>query len=183
MKIVLEYVMDLQNWDAIWKQISTSSNIKEEYQKAFLLNMFQKICAKMQIDASYKDSILDWFLQSDDSVSTACSIIQRTYNYEMSQSEAELMNSWFTAYRRKSNVRKAIPLRVKQDLYKKQAGKCAVCGEPLGQNWGVIHVDHIIPWVLVGDELDNNYQVLCHTCNQCKSSKTDFVFKSLMKLV
>ena len=70
-----------------------------------------------------------------------------------------------------------------EELFKEQNGKCAVCGENLGDNWSIIHVDHIIPWALVGDELKDNYQVLCETCNESKSANTDYIFKNLIKLI
>ena len=54
-----------------------------------------------------------------------------------------------------------------------------ICGEPLGPVMAKIHVDHIIPWKLVGDELNDNYQALCETCNECKSARTDYIFKAL----
>ena len=33
------------------------------------------------------------------------------------------------------------------------------------------HVDHIVPWDYVGDELKNNKRVLCAACNRKKSNQ------------
>lgn len=33
------------------------------------------------------------------------------------------------------------------------------------------HVDHIVPWDYVGDELENNKRVLCAACNRKKSKQ------------
>ena len=101
----------------------------------------------------------------------------------LSKAEAKLLTTWFEAHFRKGGHRKPIPLSKKIELFNEQDGKCAVCGEDLGHDWSKIHVDHIIPWTLVGDELDNNYQDLCETCNECKSASTDYIFKNLIKLV
>lgn len=92
------------------------------------------------------------------------------------------MCEWILAHLRKSDKRKRFTTEYKQELYNKQKGKCMVCGEPLGNDFSKIHIDHIIPWVLVGDEIPNNYQCLCETCNESKSCHTDYIFKSLLNL-
>ena len=63
-----------------------------------------------------------------------------------------------------------------------QNGRCVVCGELFDKDLSKVHIDHIIPWMLVGDELKNNYQCLCETCNECKSAHTDYMFRNLIKL-
>ena len=165
------------------EKLASDEQIKQEYQKAFMLNMFRKVCVKMNKDVTYHNKIRNLFLQSHDHPQTTQIIIARVFDYELSRDEAITMSEWFGAYMRKSNRRKAIPLSLKIDLYNKQHGKCMVCGEELGNDWAQIHVDHIIPWALVGDELPNNYQDLCDICNQCKSSSTDYIFKNLIKLI
>lgn len=175
--------MSNRQWENIWQQVITNETVKEEYKKAFLLNMFQKICAKMNRDDTYKSYVQKIFLQTSNTLEVTISLIKKEFDYQLNEDDAEMMLSWFQAYRRKQNQkRKTIPIEIKKDLYSKQNGLCATCGEPLGDDWSKIHVDHIIPFVLVGDELPNNYQDLCETCNGCKSSKTDFVFKSIIKL-
>ncbi len=172
----------MRRWDDIWEEITKSEIIKEEYKKAFLLNLFQKIVSRMNSDEAYKKTVITLFRQSGDSLGVTKALFKKTFDYSLSESEGELVSGWFTAYRKKTNQRKSIPLSVKKELYNKQSGKCAVCGQSLGTDWSKIHVDHIIPWVLVGDELDDNYQDLCQTCNESKSSKTDYIFNSLIEL-
>lgn len=101
----------------------------------------------------------------------------------MTRDEAEIIKPWFIAYLRKCTRRKPISTELKRQLCEKQDWKCRVCGEYLGENLSEIHVDHIIPFALVGDELKNNYQALCATCNLCKSAHTDYIFKSLLKII
>lgn len=164
-------------------ELATDEQIREEYQKSFMLNLFRKICVKMRNDHTYKAKIQNLFRESFNKTTTVQIIFKREFDYDLTNEEAEIMYKWFDAHLKKSNKRKAIPLTVKLELYKKQNGKCAVCGEDLGEDNSKIHVDHIIPWTLVGDELENNYQDLCDTCNECKSASTDYIFKNLIKLI
>lgn len=164
-------------------EFATDEQIRKEYQKSFLLNMFKKICVKMRNDSTYKTKIQNLFRESYNKENTSKIIMNREFKYDLSKNEAELLTTWFDAHFRKGLYRKTIPLSKKIELFNKQDGKCAACGEDLGDDWSKIHVDHIIPWMLVGDELKDNYQNLCETCNECKSSSIDYIFKNLIKLV
>lgn len=53
-------------------------------------------------------------------------------------------------------------------LFKLQRGKCACCGNPLGDDY---QMDHIIPIALGGMNTDNNIQLLRATCNRQKHAK------------
>lgn len=160
-------------------QLLASEQVKKEYRKTFLLCMFQKICAKMKRNKDFEIEIRTLFRQR----SSTKAIVRRFLKCEISDGDAKLMSTWFEANLNKSDKRKRIPDAIRESLYKKQKGKCAICGEELGSDWGKVHVDHIIPFKLVGDELANNYQDLCESCNSCKNAQTDFIFKSMLKLV
>ena len=165
-------------------ELAENAEIKEEYRKTVLLTMFKKICVKMENNFNYRDSIRRLFRETFDKVMTSKLIIEKNFDVCLQDNDAILLSSWFEANLRKSNQRnsKKTSLEVKKELYEKQGGLCASCGEPLGTNWSLIHVDHIIPFKLVGDELPNNYQDLCETCNECKSAKVDFIFKRMIKI-
>jgi hypothetical protein len=157
--------------------------VKKEYRRTFLLCMFQKICAKMERNKDFDLKIRNLFRQSSDFSKTVRTIIKNNLNFEISIEDAHLMSIWFEANLKKMESRKKIPDSVKKDLYQKQKGKCVVCGEDLGSDWSKIHVDHIIPFKLVGDELPDNYQDLCDCCNKTKSARIDFLFRSMLKLI
>jgi len=165
-----------------FEDLVTDSNIKEEYQKSFLLNIFKKVIVKMKNNAAVAQHVRTLFKQSTNKYVTTISVVRKYLNYEMSQSEAELMFKWFNAYFNKSGIRKAFSDDLKHELYEKQKGLCAICGEPLSKDSSRNHIDHIVPWSLVGDELPDNYQYLCSFCNESKSCHTDYIFKSLLKL-
>lgn len=164
------------------EELLATDEIKKEYRKTFLLCMFQKICTKMERNKDFKIEIKTLFRQSSDYPITVKAIIQNILKYEISMDDATLMSTWFKANLKKSNVRKTIP-GLKEKLYKIQNGRCMICDEKLGSDWSKIHVDHIIPFKLVGDELSDNYQDLCDKCNASKNARTDFIFKSMLKLI
>ena len=174
--------MSSEKWEDVWHDLTTNKEIAQEYKKTFLLNMFQKICSKMSKDEYYKNHILTLLRQTSDTKSMVSTIILKECGYALDDDENDYMNTLFDAYRRKKNVRKNIPIEVKKKLCQEQCNRCSSCGQLLGNDWSKIHVDHIVPWVLVGDELPNNYQVLCETCNECKNSKIDFIFKKMINL-
>jgi hypothetical protein len=53
-------------------------------------------------------------------------------------------------------------------LLKVQRGKCACCGQPLGEQY---HLDHILPLALGGPNVDSNVQLLRQRCNNQKRDK------------
>ena len=165
-----------------FEDIIANEEVKKEYRKAFLLNLFKKIVVRMNKDNAYKLSIKRLFIQSTDKLITVKVIIKNTYQFDLDAGDEKVILQWFEAYFKKSSRRRPIPGELKTKLYHAQNGICALCGEPLGEDMSKIHVDHIIPWVLVGDELNDNYQCLCEVCNECKSAQTDYIFRYLLKL-
>lgn len=165
------------------EDFASNEQIKAEYKKTFLLSLFRKICVKMNRNPQYRTKIQTLFRETHDKAETTQIIVRRELKYDLSRDEAKQISEWIWANLKKSSRRKAIPLSVKRELYVRQNGKCTVCGEPLGTDWSAIHVDHIIPWALVGDELPDNYQDLCETCNECKSARTDYIFQRMIELI
>jgi 5-methylcytosine-specific restriction endonuclease McrA len=55
-------------------------------------------------------------------------------------------------------------------LYYSQAGKCAICGCELPDDW---HADHVVPWVVSQRTNIFEMQALCPECNLSKGAKTD----------
>lgn len=164
-------------------ELASVDKIKEEYKRTFLLNIFQKICVRMERDKKLRENIRTLFRQTHNECLTIRAIVKRELKYELSQDEAKIMLPWFIANLKKRITRKPVSIDMKQKLCEAQNWNCAVCGESLGNDLSEIHVDHIIPFALVGDELPNNYQALCVTCNLSKSAHTDYIFKSLLNLI
>lgn len=164
------------------EELASNETIKSEYKKSLLLNIFKKLVVMMKRDKTMRLKIRKLFLQTTDAEMTTKVIISKYFNFDMSEEDTHTMFQWLNAHFNKQPNRKPISSDIKDQLFRLQNGKCAVCGEDLGENLSKIHVDHIIPWALVGDELENNYQCLCQTCNECKSAHTDYIFKKLINL-
>ncbi len=58
---------------------------------------------------------------------------------------------------------------IKQKVYEKQKGKCAVCGEHF--DISSMEADHITPWHEGGKTIEDNCQMLCKDDNRRKSGK------------
>lgn len=157
--------------------------IKEEYKKAVLLSLFKKIISRKKTDEAYRNRIDTLFKQSYDRIKTIKIIVLNDFNCEIDDDEAGIINEWLLANQNKKASRKNFTLEEKQDLCHKQNNKCPSCGKKFDNDYSKIHVDHIIPWILVGDELKDNYQALCETCNESKSSRTDYMISKLLKLI
>lgn len=164
--------------------LANDKDIQEEYKKAVLLTFFKKMCVQMNNDTTYKQKVQTLYRQTHDKIMTTRILIEKKFNVSLDDNEASLVNAWITAYLTKTSQRnsKFTNINVKKELFKKQNGLCASCGEKLGDDWAKIHVDHIIPFVLVGDMLLDNYQDLCETCNECKSSKVNFIIGKKLKI-
>lgn len=165
------------------EELATNEEIKKEYKKTFLLNLFKKIVCRMDKDVEFRRCIKTLFQESTDQKITTKAVIRKNLSFEITDEDATVMLTWFSAYLKKSGKRLKFTEEFKKKLCKQQDGRCMVCGEPLGTDLSKIHVDHIIPWCLVGDELKDNYQCLCSFCNESKSAHTDYIFKNLINLI
>ena len=167
---------------ATLEELASNEDIKAEYRKSFLLNLLKKIIGRMRNDKQFNKTVRTLYRQSTNRLITTKVIVKNNLAFDLCDADAELMCLWMTAHLNKSDRRKPFPSGLKERLIEEQNGKCVVCGEPLGEDYSKIHIDHIIPWVLVGDELKDNYQCLCEICNESKSCHTDYIFKSLLNL-
>ena len=71
--------------------------------------------------------------------------------------------------------RKPIDKNQRASLLKKTKNRCACCGCDIEDD--SCHIDHIIPFSWVGDQLYSNYQPLCDDCNWMKSDDPLFMIK------
>lgn len=65
-----------------------------------------------------------------------------------------------------SPVREPIPEQVRHEVWRRDNGRCVVCG-----NQGRLEFDHIIPVAKGGANTARNLQLLCEPCNRTKSDR------------
>ena len=79
---------------------------------------------------------------------------------------------------RRDDVRVTYPDIVRKRLTQKQNGKCAICGQAITHK---SDLDHIIPWMYVGDALADNLQILCRECNSKKRASLIYPLQVLLQ--
>lgn len=97
---------------------------------------------------------------------------------QLDECSYELMGQWFLAFYRKKDHRIIYPNGVRQNLIQHQKYQCAICGCKIDIN---AELDHIIPWKYVGDELDDNLQLLCFQCNRSKKASPLYQLQMLLR--
>lgn len=58
--------------------------------------------------------------------------------------------------------------KLRAALYRSTDGKCAICGEPLPDDW---HADHVVPFTRSRTTNVHEMQPLCPACNLKKGDK------------
>lgn len=64
--------------------------------------------------------------------------------------------------------RAAIPSSVKQAVWQRDGGRCAICGATTD-----LHFDHVIPVSKGGGNSPKNLQILCGECNRAKAARIE----------
>ena len=130
--------------------------------------LFKNMCLMLKEDlATYYAIKRAYFVTKDGEHKIIKQFIQQNFNIVLNDKDLLTLNNWIIAFFNKSLIRAKIPSSIKEQLLEKQHNCCAICHKPLAND---VRIDHILPFSYVGDELDNNYQALCETCNLKKSN-------------
>lgn len=147
---------------------------------AIIIKVFSMLCKYIE-ETNYKEKLKKQLISAS-TIAKEVECIDRlvkgvlliNLNYE----ELHKILVYIKAYFRKNNKRSKIDEKIKFALYKKQGGKCKFCGKYI--NYEQIHCDHYVPFILVGDELEDNYNILCSKCNLIKNRNT-FEIKHIIR--
>lgn len=117
------------------------------------------------------------FHENRDDVETSKNIVKLITGYTLEKEDCIWMTKCILAYlnSREKGRDPAIVKKYKSKLWESQHHKCAHCGRELSMK--EFHVDHIIPFDYVGDELKDNYQGLCKRCNSEKTNHVGLALK------
>ena len=159
------------------------NNINEEVlfdalHKDILESILSEICEYMKEDDSSYISMRKIYYRSVDDIDAVKQIVRNVCHLSLPKQDLEWLNKCVKAFMKKKLYRKQLSNELRMELWIRQGKKCCICGKEFLAEDG--HIDHMVPWDYVGDELDNNYQVLCSDCNLHKSNYVALAVRSLI---
>lgn len=152
------------------------NDIKACLNEARLLNMFKVICEK-NFTAEKQQRLRNVYYNTSNALSTTMGLITYSAGINASTQDAKRIQELVMAFLNKKPYRAVIPPETKKRILIDQNNKCAICDCMIDSS---AHVDHIVPFKYVGDELMDNYQMLCSKCNQRKNASIDYQIRYLL---
>ena len=139
--------------------------------------ILKKICEFMKESHENEAFVKKIYRRRSDPIVSTSLIVTEITNCKLSNKDLHWMNECIHAYFNKKDKRKSLK-QIGENLWHSGCKHCAICGTPVELD--TLNVDHIIPWDYVGDELPNNYQILCEHCNKTKGAN---ISQTLEKLI
>ena len=156
----------------------TKEFFMNETYKCMLVSIFETIVAEMT-DDNVKKEIKERYLNSANKIITTQRIVYERTRCKLSNEESEILYKYLYAYFTKNGLRKNYEDSVRYGLLNKQNGKCNICTYHI--DISTAELDHVVPWILVGDELGiSNLQMLCRDCNRRKSKNSTYNLKMFL---
>ncbi len=149
----------------------------EKLYRALLLSVFEVVCKEIK-KQGVKTMEKENFRKFKNKVIPTRGIVARYAGCQLPDEDYAEMARLLTAFFRTGSPRKKFQDDYREQLIKRQAGQCAICHAPITAKGA--HLDHIVPWEYVGDNLEDNYQMLCGICNQRKGTAAYFEFSMLL---
>ena len=152
--------------------------LKQKLYNTMILGVFEAICKDIKKTESKTEEKLRFMKYSGDKVAATKNIVRRYVGCNLSEIEYKKLSELLTAFFRSGDPRKKFDDNFRDVLIRKQNNKCTICGKNISLRNS--HLDHIIPWDYVGDNVEDNYQMLCETCNTRKGTSTYFEISMLL---
>ena len=149
----------------------------EKLFRTLLLGVFETICKEMKRQ-NKKQEEKETFRKHKDKIVASKLIVRKYAGCQLNEEGYALLANLLTAHFRTGDSRKKYDDAFRAKLLGQQKGICAICKKQISAQHA--HIDHIVPWEYVGDLLEDNYQMLCETCNERKGSTTYFEFSRLL---
>ena len=145
----------------------------------FILSIFEDLYYYL-LDETNKHNLIIQLRNTDDKCKVIENKILEVCGIKLNSNEVKYLTDICIASINKKEYRNTITKSEKELLLNKQDNKCGLCNKYIDISNS--HYDHIIPWTWVGDELSNNYQMLCTNCNLKKSNSIIYSIKTFLKI-
>ena len=159
-----------------------SCGITEDYffelaYRTLIDGLFETICKDIRKD--HKEQVeRSRFMGIGDKKAATISILRRRCPHlSLSDEELTYLIPCFVAFFNRS-PRKEYDQEKKRNLFLRQKKCCSICGTQI--TFDSSEVDHKLAYSLVGDNLENNYQLLCKICNSRKGDSSSYQFSVLL---
>lgn len=155
------------------------SELEEKLYRTLILGVFTSLCKEIEKNGT-KSTDKVTFMKFTDKGTAAENIIRNHHiDCKFTDDEYQLIGTYLMAFFKKSTRdKKFYDVYNREELLKKQECKCAVCKTAI--DLSTAELDHIVPHKYVGDELENNAQLLCKTCNTRKGKSISFELDMLL---
>lgn len=169
--------------DDYWNQVAEMNQtaapaIFEALHQDFLGDLLRSLCIYMKEDPEHLLTLRTIYHRNHNNIDAMRQIVTLVFHFSLPEQDLSWLDRCVRAYFHKKNHRIPPDAATRHSLWHKQHGRCAICGGSIEES--SFQVDHIIPWDYVGDELPDNYQALCSTCNLRKSNHVTNHFINLL---
>lgn len=138
-------------------------NVYLAVQKDVRETILEAICMYMKKSKKNALFVRKIYHRYENNLDAARLVVRQVCGCTLTDEEIRWIDQCLRASMRKQNRRKQYTQPEREAIWQKQKGECAICGQPVP--FGDSHLDHIVPWDFVGDELPDNLQILCSECN------------------
>lgn len=164
------------------KKILEMNSIQEDYLEQALYRDIREmflgeICSYMKSGREQYLEVRRIYYRTPDDILAAKRTVQKVCGKTLPDEDLVWLDKCIKAYFHKGSRRQPIMEEERRHLWEKQGRCCAICNQPI--NLQDLHVDHIVPWDYVGDELEDNLQALCAVCNERKSNHVAYAIRYL----
>ena len=146
--------------------------------EALRMQCFATVCNTLREDRSIYLQALQSFRKRMNATAFAEEMVIEYCACRLDEESYVVLGRLFTNFFRKDDVRITYPEVLRRRLAQQQDYRCAICGKSITSK---SDLDHIIPWVYVGDTLEDNLQILCHRCNSKKRASLIYPLQVLLQ--
>lgn len=146
--------------------------------EALRMQCFAAVCDVLREDRGTYLQALQNFRKRMNPAAFAEEMVAVHCGCRLDEESYTVLGNLFACFFRKDDVRITYPEVTRKRLAQRQKGQCAICGRSITHK---SDLDHIIPWVYVGDTLPDNLQLLCRNCNSKKRASLIYPLQVLLQ--